>query len=50
MTRGDDSNDGYEGLDRARESPQVMSYVLPLLIEDGFRMVDCVKPFVFHPT
>ena len=30
------------------ESPQVMSYVLPLLIEDGFCTVSDRKPFVIR--
>ena len=30
------------------ESPQVMSYVLPLLIEEGFCTVSDGKPFVIH--
>jgi len=29
-------------------SPQVMSYVLPLLIEEGFCAVSSGKPFVIH--
>jgi len=29
-------------------SPQVMSYVLPLLIEEGFCTVSHRKPFVIH--
>jgi hypothetical protein len=31
-----------------RKSPQVMSYVLPLLIEEGFCTVSDRKPFVIH--
>jgi hypothetical protein len=30
------------------ESPQVMSYVLPLLIEEGFCTVSDRRPFVIH--
>lgn len=30
------------------ESPQVMSYVLPLLIEEGFCTVSDRKPYVIH--
>ena len=30
------------------ESPQVISYVLPLLIEEGFCTVSDGKPFVIH--
>ena len=30
------------------ESPQVISYVLPLLIEEGFCTVSNGKPFVIH--
>jgi hypothetical protein len=30
------------------ESPQVMSYVLPLLLEEGFCTVSDRKPFVIH--
>lgn len=30
------------------ESPQVMSYVLPLLIEEGFCTVNDKKPFVIY--
>jgi hypothetical protein len=30
------------------ESPQVMSYVLPLLIAEGFCKVSDRKPFVIH--
>lgn len=30
------------------ESPQVMSYVLPLLIEEGFCTASDGKPFVIH--
>lgn len=33
---------------RHNESPQVMSYVLPLLIEEGFCTVSDRKPFVIH--
>jgi hypothetical protein len=29
-------------------SPQVMSYVLPLLVEEGFCTVSDSKPFVIH--
>lgn len=32
------------------ESPQVMSYVLPLLIEEGFCTASDGKPFVIHKT
>jgi hypothetical protein len=32
------------------ESPQVMSYVLPLLVEEGFCTVSDGKPFVIHKT
>jgi hypothetical protein len=31
-----------------RTTPQVMSYVLPLLVEDGFCTVSDRKPFVIH--
>ena len=31
-----------------RESPQVMSYVLPLLIEEGFCTVSARKPFIIY--
>ena len=31
-----------------RTTPQVMSYVLPLLIEEGFCTVSDRKPFVIH--
>jgi hypothetical protein len=30
------------------ESPQVMSYVVPLLVEEGFCTVSGRKPFVIH--
>ena len=30
------------------ETPQVMSYVLPLLVEEGFCTVSDRKPFVIH--
>lgn len=30
------------------ETPQVMSYILPLLVEDGFCTVSARKPFVIH--
>jgi hypothetical protein len=30
------------------ETPQVMSYILPLLVEDGFCTVSDRKPFVIH--
>jgi hypothetical protein len=30
------------------ETPQVMSYVLPLLVEEGFCSVSDRKPFVIH--
>jgi len=29
-------------------SPQVMSYVLPLLVEEGFCTVSSSKPFIIH--
>jgi hypothetical protein len=31
-----------------RTTPQVMSYVLPLLVEEGFCTVSDRKPFVIH--
>lgn len=31
-----------------RESPQVMSYVLPLLIEEGFCTVSARRPYVIY--
>ena len=31
-----------------KKSPQVMSYVLPLLVEEGFCTVRDGKPFVIH--
>jgi hypothetical protein len=31
-----------------KTSPQVMSYVLPLLVEEGFCTVSDRKPFVIH--
>jgi hypothetical protein len=31
-----------------RTTPQVMSYVLPLLVEEGFCTVSDHKPFVIH--
>jgi hypothetical protein len=31
-----------------KTSPQVMSYVLPLLVEEGFCTVNDRKPFVIH--
>jgi hypothetical protein len=33
---------------RYNESPQIMSYVLPLLIDEGFCTVSDQKPFVIH--
>ena len=33
---------------RHRTSPQVMSYVLPLLVEEGFCTVSDGKPFLIH--
>ena len=32
------------------ESPQVMSYVLPLLIEEGFCTVSDRKPYMIHKS
>jgi hypothetical protein len=32
------------------ETPQVMSYVLPLLVEEGFCTVSDRKPFLIHRT
>jgi hypothetical protein len=31
-----------------KKSPQIMSYVLPLLIAEGFCTVSKGKPFVIH--
>ena len=31
-----------------RTTPQAMSYVLPLLVEEGFCTVSDQKPFVIH--
>ena len=31
-----------------KESPQVMSYVLPLLVAEGFCTVSDARPFVIH--
>lgn len=36
--------------ERHNESPQVMSYVLPLLVEDGFCMVNDRKPYVIRKS
>jgi hypothetical protein len=36
--------------ERHNESPQVMSYVLPLLIEEGFCTVSDRKPYVIHKS
>jgi len=33
-----------------RTTPQVMSYVLPLLVQEGFCTVSDRKPFVIHRT
>jgi hypothetical protein len=30
------------------ETPQVMSYIVPLLVEDGFCTVSDRKPFIIH--
>ena len=34
--------------ERYNESPQVMSYVLPLLVKEGFCMVSDRRPLVIH--
>jgi hypothetical protein len=36
--------------ERHNESPQVMSYVLPLLIEEGFCTVSDQKPFLIRKS
>ena len=33
-----------------KQSPQTMSYVLPLLIEEGFCSVNKRKPFIIRAT
>jgi len=35
---------------RYKETPQVMSYVLPLLVEEGFCAVSNKKPFMIRKT
>ena len=36
--------------ERHNESPQVMSYVLPLLIEEGFCTVSDRRPYMIHKS
>jgi hypothetical protein len=34
--------------EKYNETPQVMSYVLPLLVEEGFCTVSDGKPYIIH--